>query len=287
MEPINLSNVANVISLVPPVRNLVVPQQVVLAQMGTTPAVQAQPISVHSHLEEREGVDGKPKQAPKQPVGGDLLTTSVTSSNQDGLDKKGQENNNDPEDENLLSLLDELVLLSQQLGDDSPEPTNDVQNDPMPDKVSSESDRQKDADRDDDRELSPLFLTLDEDLMSPECSKDEIDDIPPKVDDLVKVIFGSDSPTVSSESGVSASTDASSPQPQTSSVTSDALTPPPLLHMKAACGAVSGHPASEGANVTWRPMPKLVPLGLKAQDAIVNKVISSSLLKSDSKVQDV
>ncbi|KAA0710888.1 MAX gene-associated protein [Triplophysa tibetana] len=285
VEPINLSNVSNVISLVPPLKNLVVPQQVVLEKTVTTPAVQAQTISIQSHLEEREAVDGIPKEAPKHSTGGDVLTTSVTSRNQDGLDKNGQENSNDADDENLMSLLDELVLLSQQLSNDSPEPTNEDQSDVVPNKESSQSDHQEDTERDDDRELSPLFLTLDEDLMSPESSKDEMDDIPPKVDDLVKVIFGSDSPTTSSESGIATSTDAPSPQPPTGSVTGDPLTPPPLLHMKATCGAVSSHPASEGANVTWRPMPKLVPLGLK--DAVPNKVNGSSVLKSDSKAEDV
>lgn len=162
-----------------------------------------------------------------------------------------------------MSLLDELVLLSQQLSNDSPEPTNED-----PGEETLQSEHQEDTDRDDDRALSPLFLTLDEDLMSPDSSKDEIDDIPPKVDDLVKVIFGSDSP-VSSESGV---TNVQSPQPSTS-IASDGLIPPPLLHMKAASGAVSVHPASE--EVTWRPMPKLVPLGLKTQDAVVNKVTGS------------
>ncbi|XP_056624574.1 MAX dimerization protein MGA a isoform X3 [Triplophysa dalaica] len=285
VEPINLSNVSKVISLLPPVKNLVVPQQGVLEMTDTTPAVQAQTISIQSHLEEREAVDGIPKEAPKQSTGGYVLTTSVTSHNQDDLDKKGQESSNDAEDENLMSLLDELVLLSQQLSNDSPEPTNEDQSDVVPGKESSQSDHQEDTERDDDRELSPLFLTLDEDLMSPESSRDEMDDIPPKLDDLVNVIFGSDSPNTSSESGVATSTNLPSPQPPTSSVTSDALTPPPLLQMKATCGAVSSHPASEGANVTWRPMPKLVPLGLK--DAVLNKVNGSSVLKSDSKAQDV
>ncbi|XP_065109757.1 MAX dimerization protein MGA a isoform X2 [Paramisgurnus dabryanus] len=264
VESINLPNIAKVISLVPPVNSLVVPQQVVLKQIDTTSAVQAQPTSEHQQKphplsEEREAGEIQPKDLTKQPAGGDVVTTS----NQHGSDRKNQEDSDDPEDENLMSLLDELVLLSQQLSNDSPEPTNED-----PGEESLQSEHQEDTDRDDDRALSPLFLTLDEDLMSPDSSKDEIDDIPPKVDDLVKVIFGSDSP-VSSESGV---TNVHSPQPPTS-IASDGLIPPPLLHMKAASGGVSVHPTSE--EVTWRPMPKLVPLGLKTQDAVVNKVTGS------------
>ncbi|KAL1257555.1 hypothetical protein QQF64_010799 [Cirrhinus molitorella] len=284
-----LPNITNVISLVPPAENLVIPQKVV----ENTTVIQTQPTSVTApvenqqnpsdvktpDLEERVAVDEpQSKDAPKQPVGEDENSASVTSSNRDGPDKKGPDDSNDPEDENLMSLLDELVLLSQQLSNEDEDPRIVV-----PGEVQSCSDKQADPERDDDRALSPLFLTLDEDLMSPD-SKDEID-IPPKVDDLVKVIFGSDSPSVSSESGVAPSTNVQSPQ--ACSVKGDAPTPPPLLHMKAASEAASGQSASEGTSVTWRPMPKLVPLGLKAQDAVVNKVTDSPVLKPDSNEEDV
>ncbi|XP_067312032.1 MAX dimerization protein MGA a isoform X3 [Pseudorasbora parva] len=288
MDSANLPNITNVISLVPPVENLVISQKV----LEDTSVVQAQPVSVPApvenqqnpsdvkipNLEERLVVDDpQSKDVPKQPAGGEENSTSVTSSNQEGLEKKGLDDSNDPEDENLLSLLDELVLLSQQLSNE-----DEDQRIVVPGEVQPCSDKQVDKEQDDDRALSPLFLTLDEDLMSPD-SKDDID-IPPKVDDLVKVIFGSDSPSVSSESGVAPSTNVQSPNAPTCNVKGDAPTPPPLLHMKAACETASSQSVNEGTNVPWRPMPKLVPLGLKPQD--VNKV-SSSVLKTDSNEQDV
>ncbi|XP_059374550.1 MAX gene-associated protein-like isoform X2 [Carassius carassius] len=287
----NLPNITNVISLVPPAENLVIPQKVV----EDTSVVQAQPTFVPSpvenqqnpsdvtipELEERAVVDEpQSKDVPKQPVGGDENSASVTSSNQEGLDKKGLDDCNDPEDESLMSLLDELVLLSQQLSNE-----DEDQRIVVPGEVQSCLDKQAEEERDDDRALSPLFLTLDEDLMSPD-SKDEID-IPPKVDDLVKVIFGSDSPSVSSESGVAPSTNVQSPHAPTFNDKGDAPTLPPLLHMKAACEAASGQSANEGTSVTWRPMPKLVPLGLKSQDIVLNKVTGSPVLKSDSNEEDV
>ncbi|KAL0169763.1 hypothetical protein M9458_034359 [Cirrhinus mrigala] len=278
-----LPNITNVISLVPPAEKVVENASVVQAQPTSVSAPvenQQNPSDVKTpDSEERVVVDDpRSKDAPKQPVGEDENSASVTSSNQDGPDKKSPDDSSDPEDENLMSLLDELVLLSQQLSNE-----DEDQRIVVPGEVQSCSEKQADPERDDDRALSPLFLTLDEDLMSPD-SKDEID-IPPKVDDLVKVIFGSDSPSVSSESGVAPSTNVQSPT--ACSVKGDAPTPPPLLHMKTACEAASGQSASEGSSVAWRPMPKLVPLGLKAQDAVVNKMTGSPVLKSDSNEEDV
>lgn len=285
VDSANLPNITNVISLVPPLENVVIPQKVV----KETSVVQAQPVFVPApvenqqnpsdvkipHLEESVVVEPQTKDLPKQLVEGDEVSASVTSSTQEGLEKKDLDDGSDPEDENLMSLLDELVLLSQQLSNE-----DEDQKIVVPSEVQPRSDKQAD----DERALSPLFLTLDEDLMSPD-SKDEID-IPPKVDDLVKVIFGSNSPSASSESGVAPSTDIESPNAPTCSVKDDAPTPPPLLHMKAAFEAASGQSTNEGSNVAWRPMPKLVPLGLKPQD-IVNKVTDSLAPKLDSNEQDV
>ncbi|XP_052436015.1 MAX dimerization protein MGA a isoform X3 [Carassius gibelio] len=284
VDTANIPNITNVISLIPPAENLVIPQKVVEEPTSVPAPVENQqyPSDVKiTDLEERAVVDEtQSKDVPKQPVGGDENSGYVTSSNQDGNDKKYPDDSNDHEDENLLSLLDELVLLSQQLSNE-----DEDQRIIVPDGVQTCSDKQADLERDDDRALSPLFLTLDEDLMSPD-SKDEID-IPPKVDDLVKVIFGSDSPSVSSESGVAPSTNVQSPQAPVCSDKGDALTPPPLLHMKAACEAASGQSDNEGTSVAWRPMPKLVPLGLKAQDAVVNKVTGSPVFKPNSHEENV
>ncbi|KTF88186.1 hypothetical protein cypCar_00008355 [Cyprinus carpio] len=124
VDSTNLPNITNVISLVPPAENLLIPQKVV----EDTSVVQAQPTSVPAPVENQqnpsdvtildleEGAvvdEPQSKNVPKQPVGGDENSASVTSSDQEGLDQKGPDDCNDPEDENLMSLLDELVLLSQ------------------------------------------------------------------------------------------------------------------------------------------------------------------------------
>ncbi|XP_073783530.1 MAX dimerization protein MGA a isoform X7 [Danio rerio] len=279
VDSASLPNISNVISLA---ENLVVPRKVV----EDKPVFQAQPTSVDNQQNssndkipdlEQKTDEAPSTNVPKQSVVEDQKGASVPKSNPEVPENKSPDDSDDPEDENLLSLLDELVLLSQQL-------TNEDEDEriAVPGDVQSCSDKPEDQEPADDRALSPLFLTLDEDLMSPD-SKDEID-IPPKVDDLVKVIFGSDSPSVSSESGVAQSTNASSPHASTCNATGDGLTPPPLLHMKAAYEAASGQSANEGTSVTWRPMPKLVPLGLKAQDA--GKVINPSIPNLDSSEQD-
>ncbi|XP_056333730.1 MAX dimerization protein MGA a isoform X3 [Danio aesculapii] len=279
VDSASLPNISNVISLA---ENLVVPRKV----GEDKPVVQAQPTSVDNQQNSsddkipdlKQKTDEAPsKDVSKQSVVEDQKVASVPKSNPEEPENKSPDDSDDPEDENLLSLLDELVLLSQQLNNE-----DEDQRIAVPGDVQSCSDKPEDPEPADERALSPLFLTLDEDLMSPD-SKDEID-IPPKVDDLVKVIFGSDSPSVSSESGVAQSTNASSPHASTCNATGDGLTPPPLLHMKAACEAASGQSANEGNSVTWRPMPKLVPLGLKAQDA--GKVINSSVPNLDSSEQD-
>ncbi|XP_051502019.1 MAX gene-associated protein-like isoform X2 [Myxocyprinus asiaticus] len=321
LESANIPKIANVISLVPPVENLVILQQGVTEKENTTPVVQEHPISIPAPvenqqklsddqipvLEESEIVDEPQHQdVHKPPVRGDEVHTPITLSNLNELDGEDNDDSNDTEDENLMSLLDDLVLLSQQLSDDPTEPLNENPRIIVPGGLGSLTDnedprimisgevgtctkKQTNKDKDDDHALSPLFLTVDEDMMSPDNSKDEID-IPPKVDDLVKVIFGSELPSVSSESGTATSTcvqNAQSPPVPLCNVKSDAPTPPPLLHMKAAFGAASSYSANEGANVAWRPMPKLVPLGLKTQDPVLNKATGSSVLNPDSKVQGV
>lgn len=177
----------------------------------------------------------------------------------------------DQDDDRLMSLLDELVFLNQ-----TSEPQEEAQSLTETGDVLSEllTNKEVDMDRDDERSLSPLFLKLDEDLITSPASKDEeIDDIPPKVDDLVKVIFGSESPSNCSESEIVATTSDESTRVSVSHVKHDAPTPPPLLQMKTG-GCTTADSPKEQANFSWRPMPKLAPLGLKTQETGHLKLIS-------------
>ncbi|KAK3537811.1 hypothetical protein QTP70_018917 [Hemibagrus guttatus] len=177
----------------------------------------------------------------------------------------------DQDDDRLMSLLDELVFLNQ-----TSEPQEEAQSLTETGDVLSEllTNKEVDMDRDDERSLSPLFLKLDEDLITSPSSKDEeIDDIPPKVDDLVKVIFGSESPSNSSESEIVAMTSDDSTRVSVCHVKHDAPTPPPLLQMKTG-GCTTADSLKEQANLSWRPMPKLAPLGLKTQETGHPKLIS-------------
>ncbi|XP_060790376.1 MAX dimerization protein MGA a isoform X2 [Neoarius graeffei] len=185
------------------------------------------------------------------------------------------------DDDRLMSLLDELVFLNQtsepQEAAASLIETGDVLTELL-------TNRQTDIDQDDERSLSPLFLKLDEDLMTSPASKDEeMDDIPPKVDDLVKVIFGLESPPNSSESEIVAAASDDCTPFSVCHVKHDAPTPPPLLQMKTG-GCTTADSPKEQASLSWRPMPKLAPLGLKTQETGHPKLISPHAPKSDSKL---
>ncbi|KAI5611487.1 MAXprotein-associated protein isoform X5, partial [Silurus asotus] len=193
-----------------------------------------------------------------------------------------EENMPKPEqdDEHLMSLLDELVFLNQ-TSESQGAASSLTEADVLTELLTN---KEVDVDRDDERSLSPLFLKLDEDLISSPSSKDEeMDDIPPKVDDLVKVIFGSESPPNSSESEVVAAASGDCTSVSVCHVKHDAPTPPPLLQMKTG-GCTTLDSPKEQANMSWRPMPKLAPLGLKTQETGHPKLISSHAPKLDSKL---
>ncbi|XP_060735625.1 MAX dimerization protein MGA a isoform X2 [Tachysurus vachellii] len=182
----------------------------------------------------------------------------------------------DQDDDRLMSLLDELVFLNQ-----TSEPQEDASSLSETGDVLTEllTNKEVDMDRDDERSLSPLFLKLDEDLITSPTSKDEeMDDIPPRVDDLVKVIFGSESPSISSESEIVAAATDDSTCVSVCNIKHDAPTPPPLLQMKTG-GCSTADSLKEQANLSWRPMPKLAPLGLKTQETGHPKLISPHVPK--------
>lgn len=197
--------------------------------------------------------------------------------------KEDEKNTPQPEqdDDRLMSLLDELVFLNQTSEPQGADPSLIETGDVLTELLTN---KEADMDRDDERSLSPLFLKLDEDLITSPTSKDEeMDDIPPKVDDLVKVIFGLESPPNSSESEIVAAASDDCTPFSVCHVKHDAPTPPPLLQMKTG-GCTTADSPKEQANLSWRPMPKLAPLGLKTQETGHPKLISPHAPKSDSKL---
>lgn len=188
------------------------------------------------------------------------------------------------DDDHLMSLLDELVFLNQ-VSEPQAAPSLTETEDVLTELLTN---KDPDMDRDDERSLSPLFLKLDEDIIPSPTSKEEeeMDDVPPKVDDLVKVIFGSESPSNSSESEMAAATSDDSTHISVYHVQHDAPTPPPLMQMKTG-GCTTAESPKEQASLSWRPMPKLAPLGLKTQETGHAKLISHHAPKSDSNLSSL
>lgn len=182
------------------------------------------------------------------------------------------------QDDHLMSLLDELVFLNQVTESQEEASGFAEEGDVLTELLTN---KETDLDRDDERSLSPLFLKLDEDLITSSTSKDEEVDVPPKVDDLVKVIFGSESPSICSDLETVAAASDNGTCVSVCNIKHDAPTPPPLLQMKTG-GCTTTDSQKEQFNLSWRPMPKLAPLGLKTQETGPPKLISSHVSKSDT-----
>ncbi|XP_076834789.1 MAX dimerization protein MGA a isoform X2 [Brachyhypopomus gauderio] len=293
VKTISLPRISSVVSLVPPDK-VIIPPSVVVQKGDVAASIEGQAVSRSASVEplqsrpsdvvrpvDEQGADRQQADVvPKQLEQGTNvnMVDAPTSHKEDG--------NNEPDDENLMSLLDELVFLNQQLNSESSQTEGGDLGLKAAGGAPSDMLTEKEAGVhvDDERSLSPLFLRLDEDLIASTTSKDdEMDDIPPKVDDLVKVIFGSDSPPNSSETEVVAVIgDGTSSGPE-GSAKCDAPSPPPLLQMKAG-GVTTANPSKEQAGVSWRPMPKLAPLGLKTQEAGPPNVISPLPVRPGSKL---
>lgn len=237
----------------------------------TPPSDQAILVEEEKHLEKQ-----LPEVVPKNPK--QDATVYIEDPKKQKEDKTSTPQSEQDED-HLLSLLDELVFLSQTSEPQGAAPSLTEGGDLMTDLTNNEAD----TDRDDERSLSPLFLKLDEEDITSPTSKDvEIDASPPKLDDLVKVIFGSESPPNPSESEVFSAASDDGTHVSVCHVKHDAPTPPPLLQMKTG-GCTTADSLKEQANLSWRPMPKLAPLGLKTQETGQHKLISPHAPKSGSK----
>ncbi|XP_072545481.1 MAX dimerization protein MGA a isoform X2 [Salminus brasiliensis] len=267
-KTVNLPKISSVVSLVQSEKLLVTPP--VVLQTTDVPPVETQ-ASCNTVVESKQ-----PEQGTKV-----NMADATAKRKEERKDKA----NNETEVENLMSLLDELDFLNQQLNSEPSQPQGGDSSDTKASSVPTDllTEKKAGVDIDDERSLSPLFLRLDEDLMVSTTSKDELDDIPPKVDDLVKVIFGSDSPPNSSESDVTAG---ASDDGNHGRVKSDAPSPPPLLQMKAGGGTTSDT-LKEQVGVSWRPMPKLAPLGLKTQESGQNKTVNPHASKPGTQLPNL
>ncbi|XP_030643772.1 MAX dimerization protein MGA a [Chanos chanos] len=281
--------ITSVISVMPPAEKLLVLDKMEVLTPVSVPVhvpvpvlmPRAEQTSKNSPVLERGRVEGDKlagSSGLKQTLESIVLKASEAAPSRRGEAerKEGKDDGRDPEDETLIDLLNELIFLNQQLNTESSEPTEGTSNLAEIGGVAMgmASEPPAGADKEDDRSLSPLFLRLDEELTTTPTAKD--DDAPPVVDDLVKVVFGSE-PLPTPGSGVSMATNGHGQHSPTVSVNGETLTPPPLQQMKAGSAATSTDSTDkpkEEAKVSWRPMPKLAPLGLKAvvqaQDATLS-----------------
>uniref|UniRef100_A0AAR2KCD8 MAX dimerization protein MGA a n=1 Tax=Pygocentrus nattereri TaxID=42514 RepID=A0AAR2KCD8_PYGNA len=296
VKTVNLPKISSVVSLVPPEKLLITPP-VVLQKTDVPPVVQTQAVCSPVHVDAQQNPPttssnrvpsagegkGLDKQSLEVVLKQDDKVKGAVDVTKSSKEEEKAAANNEMEVENLMSLLDELVYLDQQLNNEPSQPPGGAESLTEAGSVETGLPTQEaGVDRDDERSLSPLFLRLDEDLIASTTTKDEMDDIPPKVDDLVKVIFGSDSPPNSSESEVVAGANDDGASVPGSTVKNDAPSPPPLMQMKAG-GGPAANSLKEQASVSWRPMPRLAPLGLKTQEAGQPKSATPHVLKPSSK----
>ncbi|XP_061087777.1 MAX dimerization protein MGA a isoform X2 [Conger conger] len=149
----------------------------------------------------------------------------------------------DPENEKLMSLLSEIAFLNQQAqGEDTPPARRREAGPPG---------------GDDERSLSPLFLQLSDDAARPDQPEDEESGPPQPEEPQPKPAPPSPAPPAAAASEVRQ-------QSPPVCVKGGTLTPPPLLQMKAGSVAAATETKKGGVPVPWRPMPRLTPLGLKA-----------------------
>ncbi|XP_018619669.2 MAX dimerization protein MGA a isoform X3 [Scleropages formosus] len=197
----------------------------------------------------------------------------------DDDDDDDGDDDDDTEDETLMSLLNEIVFLNQQLNsEDSPskvtqahfsyKPLKKAERLEVPGEGVSKSkkvEQARECSKDKEQSLKPLFVQKNEDLV---MLKDVLvkDNFEAEGADLLRVVCGlgkkhereAFDATVANGFGQQ-----SLPSP----AKGGALTPPPLLQMKAGKGALliesKAGDADSCGKVSWRPMPRLAPLGLK------------------------
>ncbi|XP_062863455.1 MAX dimerization protein MGA a [Trichomycterus rosablanca] len=267
VKNLNLPKIARVVSLVAP-KDPVNPSSAVLQNTEIPVGDQTQTTSNPAPIQAQQNapfIEAHLDQLPSNVVPKKLEQSTV-----DALTKPKEGSstpNSEQENESLMSLLDELVFLNQQMNNETLKPEEEPQRsteakDPMTSQLT-----EKDVNLD-ECSLSPLFLKLDEDLTS--ISKDEeTSNIPSKVNehDFPCNLIQSEPAESSSNFQVPACNVKPNPSP------------PPLLQMKVG-GTTSMDSMKNQANVSWRPMPKLAPLGLKTLEAGKPKATSLHVHKT-------
>ncbi|KAG9336381.1 hypothetical protein JZ751_002728 [Albula glossodonta] len=185
--------------------------------------------------------------------------------------------NNGAEDDRLMSLLSEIAFLNQQgNGEESGLPeVSQTHSPPQDGKGWTEEEPTGGLDGDDDRSLSPLFLQLDEDALGTKNSER----LSASVGEEQGNSIASEHEEQPKQGTDVAVTNGFGRQSLPPSVKGGALTPPPLLQMKAGSAAVAADSKAkkgkETSEVSWRPMPRLVPLGLKASGLAQDNTVST------------
>ncbi|XP_063040494.1 MAX dimerization protein MGA a isoform X2 [Engraulis encrasicolus] len=223
--------------------------------------------------ERKEEGEGGGKEREQQEEGGEEAKEDATQEERGG-GGEGEEGGGEEDDNTLMSLLNEIAFLNQQSSSDCPAQacTPSYTRPPEPGEVLGN----RPARLDEERSPSPLVLRLDYDgdhtpsttSTSTPLTKPITTDAPgtPVTNNSGGHSF-TETPMKAAAASVSGSTPPLTPAPLLSSATNgqpeaagagngESLTPPPLLQMK------TGHVAPP-VMPTFRPMPKLVPLGLK------------------------
>lgn len=278
----SLPKISGVVSLVPPGENSKTSSTTTAAseEISDDPAVcvprasestRAPQSTAQSELEEGEVPDGTLTMVRELSTHLKAFADLEGGEEERKEEEDGKESRKDPI---LASLLNEIVFLNQQLSGDGSKPsTSDVG---LPPKVGEALvDRPAGVSLDDERSLSPLFLRLDDEdtpAATPTKSTPAQEPQEPQTDAIVPVgaATGSEAnmkvmpasgptPPLTPAPVLSTTTNGQSQPMASSAIKGDALVPPPLLQMKAGSVAPPVTPSLK-ENLSWRPMPRLVPL---------------------------
>lgn len=275
---IGLPKILKVVSLAPPVENSDTSSNTTAQEKTSTdPAVGSSlatvstpPTQSTDTLEEGEVPDGpltavrklKAQLKASAELGGDEEEERQEKANDEATKDGGV-------DPTLMSLLNEIVFLNQQLSSDGSKPSTPCHApQPEPGEVLVDRPAARVA-LDDARSPSPLVLRLDDEeaetstptkstsTNTPETAANEPSGAAVGSEPSVKLV-----PASGSTPPLTPETNGQSQPMESIAVKGDALAPPPLLQMKAGSVAPPVTPSPK-EKLSWRPMPKLVPLGLK------------------------
>ncbi|XP_036397570.1 MAX dimerization protein MGA a isoform X2 [Megalops cyprinoides] len=229
---------------------------------------------------------------------GEVLEDQVTCGRQE---EPGQGSASNLEEETLMSLLSEIAFLNQQTNSEDSRPQGATHGHCSPQEARNRltetgeeetaapkwAGRVGDLEGDDERSLSPLFLQLDEDLQRSKDTCPEEVKVQAEGEQCVKIVLEQGKQLQQGPDPTSAAVANSfGRQSPTSSIKGGALTPPPLLQMKVGSAAMAmdskAKRGEKGCEVSWRPMPRLAPLGLKTSVSAQDSAMSSTKAPPDA-----